>query len=84
VSAHEGAEGVELVLEPIGFPAAKVYQAARFGAGLPFTGFLTKDIQGEYRRLKAAGVVFRGEPVKTGPVTAVLFEDTCGNLINLA
>jgi catechol 2,3-dioxygenase-like lactoylglutathione lyase family enzyme len=83
VSAPEGAAGVELVLEPLGFPPAKVYQSARFDAGMPFTAFMTKDIQAEYRRLKGLGVVFRGEPVKMGPVTAVLFEDTCGNLINL-
>ena len=83
VTAPEGAEGVELVLEPIGFPPAKVFQEARYGAGIPFTAFITRDIQAEYRRLKGLGVVFRGEPVKMGPVTAVHFEDTCGNLINL-
>jgi catechol 2,3-dioxygenase-like lactoylglutathione lyase family enzyme len=83
VAAPEGAEGVELVLEPIGFPPAKVFQAARFGAGVPFTAFMTKDIQAEHLRLKGLGVVFRGEPKNMGPVTAVLFEDTCGNLINL-
>jgi hypothetical protein len=33
--------------------------------------------------LKKAGVIFRGEPKTMGPIKAVLFEDTCGNLINL-
>jgi hypothetical protein len=54
-----------------------------FDAGIPLTAFLTSDLQSEYRRLKDRGVAFRGEPVSMGPITAVLFEDTCGNLINL-
>ena len=66
VTAPEGAEGVELVLEPIGFPPAKAYQAARFGSGVPYTGFITRDIQAEYRRLKGLGVVFRGESGENG------------------
>jgi catechol 2,3-dioxygenase-like lactoylglutathione lyase family enzyme len=83
VTAPEGAEGVELVLEPMGFPPAKGYQKALFEAGIPATAFLTSDIQAEYLRLKERGVVFRGEPKAMGPISAVTFEDTCGNLINL-
>ena len=83
VSSPEGAEGVELVLEPIGFAPAQTYQQALFAAGSPATAFLTNDIHAEYRRLKALGVRFRGEPKSMGPSIAVLFEDTCGNLINL-
>ncbi len=84
VSAPEGAEGVELVLEPMAFPPAQVFQKALFAAGIPATGFITNDIQSEYKRLRALGVTFRGEPKNIGPIIAVLFEDTCGNLINLA
>ncbi|MBZ5516233.1 MAG: VOC family protein [Acidobacteriia bacterium] len=83
VTSPEGAEGVELVLEPLGFPPARTYQKALFDAGIPATAFLTNDIQSEYRRLKDRGVKFRGEPTSMGPVTVVMFEDTCGNLINL-
>ena len=83
VSSPEGAEGVELVLEPMGFAPAQTYQKALFAAGIPATAFITGDIQSEYRRLKELGVVFRGEPKRMGPITAVVFEDTCGNLINL-
>ena len=83
VTSPEGAEGVELVLEPMGFPPAQVYQKALFEAGIPSTAFLTKDILAEYTRLKNLGVVIRGEPTSMGPITTVLFEDTCGNLINL-
>jgi predicted enzyme related to lactoylglutathione lyase len=83
VSSPEGAEGVELVLEPMGFAPAQTYQKALFAAGIPATAFLTNDIASEFKRLKALGVSFRGEPMSMGPIIAVLFEDTCGNLINL-
>ena len=83
VASPEGPEGVELVLEPMGFPPAKVYQRALFEAGIPLTVFFTKDVQGDYKRLKEGSVTFRGEPQNMGPIIGVLFEDTCGNLINL-
>jgi catechol 2,3-dioxygenase-like lactoylglutathione lyase family enzyme len=83
VSSLEGAGDVELVLEPMAFAPAQTYQKALFAAGIPATAFITNDIASEYQRLKNLGVKFRGEPVNMGPITAVVFEDTCGNLINL-
>ena len=83
VTSPEGAAGVELLLEPMGFPPAKVFQKALYDAGVPATAFFSSDIQAEYSRLKDLGVVFRGEPTNMGPVIAVAFEDTCGNLLHL-
>ena len=83
VVSPEAPEGVELVLEPTGFPFAKTYQKALFEAGIPLTAFAVDDIHKEFERMKKLGVKFRGEPAKAGPVTTVLFEDTCGNLIQL-
>jgi predicted enzyme related to lactoylglutathione lyase len=83
VTSPEGAAGVEVVLEPVAFPPARIYQKALYDAGIPATAFISTDIAAEFQRLKARGVRFRGEPTKAGPVTVVLFEDTCGNLINL-
>ena len=83
VNSPEGAEGVELVLEPMAFAPAATYQRALFEAGIPATAFITKDLAGDYARLKAGGVVFRCEPMRAGPLTLVLLEDTCGHLINL-
>lgn len=83
VTSPEGVDGVELVLEPLGFPPAVTFQKALYDSGIPITAFMAKDIASEFNRLKAVGVKFRGEPVVMGPITAVLFEDTCGNLINL-
>ena len=83
VRSPEGVEGVELLLEPMGFPPARDFQKALFEAGIPATAFFTQDIHGEFARLKAAGVVFRGEPRAMGPITGAVFEDGCGNLIHL-
>ena len=83
VASPDGVDGVELLLEPDAFPPAREYQEALFEAGIPATAFVTADIRGEYQRLLAAGVVFRGEPAAMGDVTVVAFEDTCGNLIQL-
>jgi catechol 2,3-dioxygenase-like lactoylglutathione lyase family enzyme len=83
VSSPEGAEGVELVLEPNNFPPARASQNALYDAGFPAAVFTTNDILAEYHRLRGLGVTFRGEPKSMGPVTTVPFEDTCGNLIML-
>jgi catechol 2,3-dioxygenase-like lactoylglutathione lyase family enzyme len=83
VTSPDGADGVELVLEPLGFPPARVYQRALFDAGIPATAFLTSDIHSEFARLRERGVVFRGEPVASGPIFTVVFEDGCGNLLSL-
>lgn len=83
VTSQDGIKGVELVLEPMSFPPAQVYQKALFEAGIPALALITNDIQAEYDRLKSLGVLFRGAPENMNLVTSVLFEDTCGNLINL-
>lgn len=83
VTAPEGAQGVELLLEPMAFPPARDFQRALYDAGMPATAFITHDIAAEFARLRAKGVTFRGEPTDYGMVQAVLFEDGCGNLINL-
>jgi catechol 2,3-dioxygenase-like lactoylglutathione lyase family enzyme len=84
VESPDGAEGVELLLEPMGFPPARVYQKSLYEAGIPSTVFFSADIQADFERLKKAGVKFRGLPVQGQGFANVLFEDGCGNLINLA
>jgi len=81
--AAPGGPEVQLLLEPLGHPAAKVFQKALYDDGVPLTSFESTDIHGEYRQLQERGVVFRGEPKAAGPATIVVFEDTCGNLIQL-
>lgn len=83
VVSPDGIAGVELVLEPMNFPPAKAYQKAMFDAGIPAMALISSDIQSDYQQLKERGVVFGGEPKSMGVISAVVFEDTCGNLINL-
>ncbi len=83
VVSPEGPQDIELLLEPNENPAAKTFQKAIFDQGIPLTAFTVQDIQSEYQRMKKLGVVFRTEPTETGPVTVAVFEDTCGNLIQL-
>jgi catechol 2,3-dioxygenase-like lactoylglutathione lyase family enzyme len=83
VTSPEGSGDVELLLEPSANPAAMTYQKALFDQGIPLTAFGVDDIQREYERMKGLGVVFRTEPTRVGTVTIAVFEDTCGNLIQL-
>jgi catechol 2,3-dioxygenase-like lactoylglutathione lyase family enzyme len=83
VTSPDGIEGVELVLEPLNFEPAIIYQKALFEAGIPAIALITTDINADVARLKSKHVQFRGEPQEMGPITSVVFEDTCGNLINL-
>ena len=83
VSAAEQ-NGVELVLEPIGFEPAREFQKALKEAGIPWTSFGTDDIQKEFERLEGLGVKFSLKPTEMGGVTVAVFDDTCGNNIQIA
>ena len=83
VASPEGTPDVQLALEPNVHPAARPFQQALYADGIPATSFESRDIQQEYERLRAKGVVFRKPPTDMGQVTVALFEDTCGNLIQL-
>jgi catechol 2,3-dioxygenase-like lactoylglutathione lyase family enzyme len=84
VTSPEGAEGMELLLEPDAHPAAKAFKAALVADGIPLTSFGVDDLEAEVARLVAQGVRFTQEPVNHGPVSTAVFDDTCGNLIQLA
>jgi predicted enzyme related to lactoylglutathione lyase len=79
----EGQDGTELLLEPNAHPAAKEYQEKLFADGIPVTMFGVADIHAEYNRLVEKGVKFIMEPTKMGEVTIAVFDDTCGNLIQI-
>lgn len=83
VVSPEEPNGTELLLEPNENPAARTFQKALFDQGIPLAAFAVEDIQEEYERLKKQGVVFSMEPTKTGTATVAVFEDTCGNLIQI-
>ena len=84
VVSPEEPDGVELLLEPDEHPAAKPFKDALVEDGIPFTSFEVEDVEREYERLSRLGVVFTQAPRVTGPVTTVVLDDTCGNLIQIA
>jgi catechol 2,3-dioxygenase-like lactoylglutathione lyase family enzyme len=84
VVAPDQPEGPELLLEPDSHPAAKPFKAALVADGIPATSFAVQDVQAEFERLRDLGVRFTQEPADMGAVTTAVFDDTCGNLIQIA
>ena len=84
VVSPDDQNGTELLLEPDSHPAVGPFKSALAQDGIPFTSFAVENVQAEYERLRADGVVFTQPPVQMGPVTTAVLDDTCGNLIQLA
>jgi catechol 2,3-dioxygenase-like lactoylglutathione lyase family enzyme len=84
VVSPEEPNGTELLLEPnAGYPAMKAFKESLVKDGIPFTAFQVGDIQQEYERMRNLGVEFTMEPTNMGMSTAAIFDDTCGNLIEI-
>jgi catechol 2,3-dioxygenase-like lactoylglutathione lyase family enzyme len=83
VLSPEGLDGPELLLEPDSHPAAKPFKQALVADGIPATLFGVEDVEKEHARLTSLGVRFTQPPVDMGPVTTAVFDDTCGNLIQI-
>ena len=83
VVSPEQPDGTELLLEPSGHRAVKPFKAALVEDGIPATSFAVDDVQAEFDRLRSKGVRFTQEPTEMGGVTTAVFDDTCGNLIQI-
>ena len=83
VVSPDDPDGTELLLEPNDNPVAQVYQKGIFDQGIPATAFGVTDVRAEYERLKSLGVAFTMEPMELPNVTIAVFDDTCGNLIQM-
>jgi predicted enzyme related to lactoylglutathione lyase len=85
VVSKEEQDGPEILLEPAPnhFEPAKIYQKALFDAGIPYTQFNVDDVQKEYERLTKFGVEFSVKPTEMGTVKIAVFNDTCGNNIQI-
>ncbi|MDC6364525.1 MULTISPECIES: VOC family protein [Flavobacteriaceae] len=83
--SKEAQDGPEILLEPapLHFEPAKVYQQALSDAGIPYTQFDVDNVEEEYNRLTKIGVEFSMEPKEMGTVKVAVFNDTCGNNIQL-
>jgi catechol 2,3-dioxygenase-like lactoylglutathione lyase family enzyme len=84
VVSPEDPDGTELSLEPDEHPAARPFKQALVEDGIPFTSFAVDDVAAEYDRLVGRGVRFTQPPADMGLVTTAVFDDTCGNLIQIA
>jgi catechol 2,3-dioxygenase-like lactoylglutathione lyase family enzyme len=84
VVSPEEPNGTQLLLEPNNNPAAREYQQAIFKQGRAAAMFFVDDIQKDYERLNRMGVVFKSKPAKAGPSVIAIFDDTCGNLIQIS
>lgn len=84
VVSPDDPDGTELLLEPDSHPATGPFKEALVSDGIPLTSFGVEDVDEEYERLKGLGVRFTQAPVDMGPVTTAVFDDTCGNLIQIA
>jgi catechol 2,3-dioxygenase-like lactoylglutathione lyase family enzyme len=84
VVSPDDPDGTELLLEPGGHPAAGPFKEALVSDGIPITSFGVEDVEAEYERLQGLGVRFTQRPVRMGGVTLAVFDDTCGNLIQIA
>jgi catechol 2,3-dioxygenase-like lactoylglutathione lyase family enzyme len=83
VVSPEAPDGTELLLEPDAHPAARPFKDALVADGIPFTMFTVDDVHAEHERLAALGVRFTQPPTAMGDVTVAVFDDTCGNLIQI-
>lgn len=84
VTSPEDADGPELLLEPNAeYPAMKALKEALIKDGIPFTAFEVVDVDVEYRRLSDLGVDFTQEPTEFEGAKYAVFDDTCGNLIQI-
>ncbi len=83
VVSEEAPEGTELVLEPAGHPAVVPFRKALVEDGVPYTAFAVDDVEAEHERLVAEGVRFVQPPTDLGTVITAVFDDTCGNLIQI-
>lgn len=85
VVAKEEQDGPELLLEPSPnhFEPAKEYQKALFEAGIPHAQFNVQNVLEEYERLIALGVEFSMKPTEMGTAKIAVFNDTCGNNIQI-
>ena len=84
VVSEEAPEGMELVLEPDDHPAVRPFVRAIVEDGIPSTSFAVDDVEAEHERLMARGVRFVQPPTDLGTVITAVFDDSCGNLIQIA
>lgn len=83
VVSPEAPGGPELLLEPSGHPAVKPFRDALMSDGIPAVQFAVDDVEAEYERLVGLGVTFTQPPTDIGTAVMAVFDDSCGNLVQI-
>lgn len=83
IVSPEYPDGTSILLEPRGGYGSKEFYDGIYKAGLPLIVFGSTDIRRDFEELRAKGVVFKQEPTETPYGTQAIFDDTCGNYIQI-
>ena len=83
VCSPEEPGGPGLLLEPSDNPVAEAYRSGLYNQQLPVLVLGVPDVQAEYVRLSALGVRFLGEPTLDAMGSQAVFDDSCGNYLQL-
>lgn len=83
VVSTEQPDGPELLLEPSSHAAIPPYKKALVADRIPAHSFKVDDLNAECKRLRGLGVTFVQEAVDAGSLRMAVFDDTCGNLIQI-
>ena len=70
-------------MEPASHPAVQPYRDALVEDGIPLAQFAVDDVEAKHARLTGKGVLFTQPPTDIGAAVVAVFDDTCGNLVQL-
>ena len=83
VISPEGPDGIELLWEPNSKSFAIKYQKTLYKEGIAALALASKDVQKEFEKLTKLGVSFKMEPTKLDTTVIAMFDDTCGNYVQI-
>ena len=83
VTAPGDENGIELLLEPSSHPAVAPFREAMVNDGIPTALFAVDNLDSTHAQLEAQGVKFIQPPVTHEGYSNAVFDDTCGNLVQI-
>ena len=76
-------DGIQILLKPSSHPAVRPFKEALVRDKIPYATFTVENIKEEYDRLLRHKVTFLTPPADMGNIMIAIFDDTCGNLIQM-
>lgn len=83
LTESENPSGIELLMEPSSHSAVLPYRAALVADGIPTISLRVTDVYREFERLQSHGVEFTQPPMELRDSVSAIFNDTCGNLVQI-